>query len=100
MSQKYQNLTICQSKNSYQILKFWCIVITMPVADQPPSETTKDSDMSKQHPECPLYNHNNCREFHNPKLCAVIREDKICIKKQKHGGKMKSGIDPAPGHAV
>jgi len=37
--------------------------------------------MSKQHPECPLYNHDNCREFHNPKLCAVVREDKACLKK-------------------
>ena len=26
--------------------------------------------MSEKHPECPLYNHANCREIHNPKLCA------------------------------
>jgi hypothetical protein len=37
--------------------------------------------MSKKYPECPLYNHNNCRELHNPKLCAVVREDKTCLKK-------------------
>ncbi len=37
--------------------------------------------MSKKHSECPLYNHDNCREFYNPKLCAVVREDKTCLKK-------------------
>jgi hypothetical protein len=39
--------------------------------------------MSKQHPECPLYNHATCKELHNPKLCAIIREDKTCVKKQQ-----------------
>ncbi|SDT84733.1 hypothetical protein [Desulfobacula phenolica] len=39
--------------------------------------------MSKQYPECPLYNHATCRELHNPKLCAIIREDKTCFKKQQ-----------------
>jgi Ni2+-binding GTPase involved in maturation of urease and hydrogenase len=39
--------------------------------------------MSKQHPECPLYNHATCKELHNPKLCAIIREDKTCFKKQQ-----------------
>lgn len=39
--------------------------------------------MSKQHPECPLYNHATCKELHNPKLCAIIREDKACLKKQQ-----------------
>ena len=38
--------------------------------------------MSKRHPECPLYNHNTCKEIHNPKLCAIIRKDKICLKKK------------------
>ncbi|SPD76199.1 conserved hypothetical protein [uncultured Desulfobacterium sp.] len=37
--------------------------------------------MSKQYPECPLYNHVNCKEYENPTLCAIVREDKICIKK-------------------
>ncbi len=44
--------------------------------------------MSKQHPECPLYNHTTCRELHNPKLCAIIREDQTCLKK-KHKLKKK-----------
>ena len=39
--------------------------------------------MSKQYPECQLYNHATCRELHNPKLCAIIREDQICLKKQQ-----------------
>lgn len=38
--------------------------------------------MSLKHPECPLYNHDNCRELDNPKLCALVREDKICIRKE------------------
>jgi hypothetical protein len=37
--------------------------------------------MSKKHPECPLYNHSNCRDVDNPEICAVVREDKICHKK-------------------
>lgn len=39
--------------------------------------------MSKQYPECPLYNHATCRELHNQKLCAIIRDDKNCFKKQQ-----------------
>lgn len=39
--------------------------------------------MSKQYPECPLYNHATCKELHNHKLCAIIREDKTCFKKQQ-----------------
>ena len=47
--------------------------------------------MSKKHPECPLYNHDNCKELDNPKLCAIARDDKECIKKkQKSKGKGKS----------
>jgi hypothetical protein len=39
--------------------------------------------MSKNHPECPLYNHLNCKEYFNPKLCAFANQDKICLKKTK-----------------
>ena len=48
-----------------------------------------DKIMSKKYSECPLYNHDNCKDFCNPRLCAVVREDKICIKKTKdtEGGK-------------
>jgi hypothetical protein len=37
--------------------------------------------MSKQFPECPVYNHNNCRDLDNQKLCAFVREDKVCLRK-------------------
>jgi hypothetical protein len=36
--------------------------------------------MSKMYPECPLTNHNNCRDIDNPKLCALVRKDKKCLK--------------------
>ena len=39
--------------------------------------------MSKMYPECPLYNHDNCRDLHNSKLCAIVRKDKKCLKKQQ-----------------
>jgi hypothetical protein len=37
--------------------------------------------MSKQYPECPLYNHDNCKEIDNLKICTIVREDKNCLKK-------------------
>lgn len=39
--------------------------------------------MSEKHPECPLYNPLNCKEYYNPKLCAFVRCDKSCLKKKK-----------------
>jgi len=41
----------------------------------------KGIKMSKQYPECPLYNHATCKELHNPNLCAIVRDDKTCYKK-------------------
>jgi len=41
--------------------------------------------MSKHHPECPQYNHDNSKEFHNQKVCAIVRKDKTCLK--KHGNR-------------
>ena len=35
----------------------------------------EDKNMSKKFPECPLYNHNNCRDLHNPKICAVVKKE-------------------------
>jgi hypothetical protein len=50
----------------------------------------ENKNMSKKYPECPLYNHSNCRELHNPKLCAIVRKDKVCLKKhQKSKSKKK-----------
>jgi len=49
--------------------------------------------MSKQYPECPLYNHRTCKELHNPKLCALCREDKACLRKhQKRPKKGSEGL--------
>lgn len=46
--------------------------------------------MSEKNPECPLYNPLNCKEYYNPKLCAFVRKDKICLKKKKpRAGKNK-----------
>ena len=43
--------------------------------------------MSEKHPECPLYNPLNCKEYYNPKVCAFVKKDRICLKKKK--GKTK-----------
>jgi len=51
--------------------------------------------MSEKNPECPLYNPLNCKEYYNPKLCAFVRKDRICLKKKKTKTKHKedSGED-------
>ena len=51
--------------------------------------------MSEKNPECPLYNPLNCKEYYNPKLCAFVRKDRICLKKKKPKSKNKedSGED-------
>ena len=43
--------------------------------------------MSKKFPECPVYNHDNCRDLHNPKICAIVKEDKICLRKHQKSRK-------------
>ena len=58
------------------------------------TKKTKKLEMSKQYPECPLYNHNNCKEIHNRKLCALVREDKICLKKIPKSVKEAKKITP------
>ena len=43
-----------------------------------------------------MYNHETCREIHNPKLCAIVNEDKICRRKKgnpKGKSKKKGGYD-------
>jgi hypothetical protein len=50
--------------------------------------------MSEQHPECPLYNHLNCKELHNRKVCAIVRKDKKCFKKL-HKSAKKAKKQPA-----
>lgn len=39
--------------------------------------------MSKNTPECPLSNPLNCKEYNNPKLCALARGDRTCRKKNR-----------------
>jgi len=41
--------------------------------------------MSKNYPEFPLY----IKELHNPKLCAIAREDKSCHRELSKNIKMK-----------
>jgi len=43
--------------------------------------------MSKQYPECPLFNHENCKELHNRKVCAIVRKDKVCLRNIPKAGK-------------
>lgn len=38
--------------------------------------------MSKKYPECPLFSHSNCKERDIPAVCAIVREDKRCLKKR------------------
>jgi hypothetical protein len=45
--------------------------------------------MSVKHPECPLYNPINCKEYYNAKLWAFVKKDKICLKKKKTKNKAK-----------
>jgi hypothetical protein len=54
--------------------------------------------MSKKYPECPLQNHANCRDCFNPKLCAIVREDKVCLKKRAKSGskQLKTKTQPYP----
>jgi hypothetical protein len=49
----------------------------------------KGDQMSKQYPECPLYAHTNCKELENEKICAIVRKDKICLKKKNKNNKQK-----------
>jgi hypothetical protein len=45
--------------------------------------------MSKKYSECPIYNHSNCKNLENPAICAIVREDKQCLKKRKGPGSKK-----------
>jgi hypothetical protein len=48
--------------------------------------------MSEKNPECPLYNPLNCKEYYNPKLCAFVRKDRVCLKKKKPRSKNREDI--------
>lgn len=34
-----------------------------------------------------MYNHDNCKEIDNPKFCALVREDKTCLRERQRTGK-------------
>ena len=42
----------------------------------------KKNAMSKKYPECPLFNHLSCKDIDNPQICAIVRKDKVCVKKK------------------
>jgi hypothetical protein len=48
-----------------------------------PFKKLENGCMSKKHPECPLYNPLNCKDYNNPMVCAFVRKDKVCLKKEK-----------------
>jgi hypothetical protein len=57
--------------------------------------------MSQKYPECPLYNHSNCKDYEHPKLCAIVREDKVCLKKKSKSNPKKlvhhtAAVTPGP----
>jgi hypothetical protein len=50
--------------------------------------------MSKQYPECPLFNHENCKECYNLKVCAIVRKEKVCLRnipKTKNKARKRKG---------
>ncbi len=49
--------------------------------------------MSKQYPECPLFNHDTCRDMHNPKLCAIVRKDKNCLRELSKNVKRQKPVN-------
>ncbi len=51
------------------------------MASQKVRKEAQEIEMSEQYPECPLYNHNICKDLHNPKVCAIVRKDKKCLGK-------------------
>jgi hypothetical protein len=51
--------------------------------------------MSKKYPECPQYNHNNCKHAYSPEVCALSRKDKVCLKKGPDKKKVAGSIDSA-----
>jgi len=48
--------------------------------------------MSQQHPEYPRFNNLFCKDIDNPKLCALVREDKTCLKKLQGARKRKKPV--------
>ncbi len=49
--------------------------------------------MSKKYPEYPLYNHDNCKDLHHQKFCAIVRKDKTCLKKNPKSERKKEQVE-------
>ncbi|MCF8068721.1 MAG: hypothetical protein K9L30_09075 [Desulfobacterales bacterium] len=45
--------------------------------------------MSIEHPECPLFRAQNCKDYYCNNICALVRKDKVCQKKAKAKNKNK-----------
>jgi hypothetical protein len=52
--------------------------------------------MSKKHPECPLYNHNTCKDIDNEQICAIVKKDQVCLKKMKKPQKQFEAVPAQP----
>jgi len=39
--------------------------------------------MAKKHPDCPLQNPLNCKEYFSPSICALVRDDRDCQRRKK-----------------
>ena len=49
--------------------------------------------MSEKHPECPLYNPLNSKEYYNTKLCSFLKKDKVFLKKKENKKQSKTKIE-------
>jgi hypothetical protein len=49
--------------------------------------------MSEMYPECPVYNHRNCKDIDNPKLCALVRDDKKCLREFRKKAKKEKPVN-------
>jgi hypothetical protein len=49
--------------------------------------------MSEMYPECPAYDHRNCKDIDNPKLCDLVRKDKKCLKKFRKKAKKEKPVN-------
>ena len=48
--------------------------------------------MSKNYPECPLQNPDNCKHSYSPKVCAFSRDDNHCLREKPIKKKVPSEL--------
>ncbi len=56
--------------------------------------------MSKQYPECPLSRHDACKDYYNPKLCAIVRKDKNCLRELSKNVKRQKPVEVSEVEAL